>query len=423
MLSATHHYFNSAADHIGLGENAKKILLTPFRSIKVELVVESDDNQLLQFIGYRVQHDNSRGPMKGGLRFHPTVDEDHAGALAALMTWKTAVVDVPFGGAKGGINCDPNQLSRRELSALTREFVSHLHDVIGPNLDVPAPDVNTNPEIMGWIMDEYSKYSGFSPAVVTGKPLELFGSEGRIEATGRGVMYCLESALALRKRKLAGTTVALQGFGNVGSHAARLIAERGGKVVAVADHLGGVYRKEGLDIDALLQFAAENRTIAGFENTRAGATSNSFAKEEIISFDADVLIPAALEDVIHQQNADSVKAEYIIEAANAPTTPEAHAILTKKGKTIVPDILANAGGVTVSYFEWAQNIQQFRWDYERVINELERKMKKAFSDVHEISQAENVDLRIAAYILGIKRVGAASSLRQQGASALLGDKP
>ena len=242
MLEATSHYFHQAADVLQLDKNARKILLAPFRSVKVELVVDGDDGELLQFVGYRVQHDYSRGPMKGGLRFHPTMDEDHAGALAALMTWKTAVVNVPFGGAKGGVNCDPAKLSRRELNAVTRAFVTQLHDVIGPNLDIPAPDLNTNAEIMGWIMDEYSKYNGFAPGVVTGKPLQLFGSEGRTEATGRGVMYCLESALEDDGRQFHEITVAIQGFGNVGSHAARLIHERGGKVVAVA---GGLYTLVG----------------------------------------------------------------------------------------------------------------------------------------------------------------------------------
>ena len=358
--------------------------------------------------------------MKGGLRFHPSVDEDHAGALAALMTWKTAVVDVPFGGAKGGINCDPSKLSRRELSAVTREFVSHLHDVIGPNLDIPAPDVNTTPEIMGWIMDEYSKYAGFSPAVVTGKPLELFGSEGRVEATGRGVMYCLESALALEQKSIKGISVALQGFGNVGSHAARCIYERGGKVIAVADHLGGVTQASGLNIPALIAFVSKRKTVAGFTQSPEGLDALDFPKEDIIAFDADVLIPAALEDVIVAENVESVRAHYIVEAANAPTTPEAHQVLVAKGKVVVPDILANAGGVTVSYFEWAQNIQQFRWDYERVISELEKKMKKAFADVQSIADKEQIDLRLAAYMLGIRRVGAASSLRQQSATSLLG---
>ena len=414
MLDATSHYFHEAANHLKLTDNARKILIAPSRSIKVELIIESDSGQLLQFFGYRVQHDNSRGPMKGGLRFHPSMDESHSSALAALMTWKTAVVNVPFGGAKGGIDCDPAKLSRRELNALVREFVSLLQDVIGPNQDIPAPDVNTTPEIMGWIMDEYSKYKGFSPGCVTGKPLELFGSEGRTEATGRGVMYTLEEALKLDGKSLKDVTVAIQGFGNVGSHAARLIHEGGGKIVAVADHLGGVENSKGIDIPALFAYAAEKHTVAGFEG------GDSLPNSEIVTYEADVFIPAALEDVITKHNAERIRAKYIIEAANGPTTPEAHALLVERGLVVVPDILANAGGVTVSYFEWAQNIQQFRWDYERVVQELERKMRKAFSDVNNIAVERKVDLRTAAYILGVKRVGEAAFARHQGASSLVG---
>ncbi len=416
MLEATSRYFHKAADLLQLNDNARKILIAPYRTVKVEIVVDGDDGDLLQFFGYRVQHDYSRGPMKGGLRFHPTMDEDHAGALAALMTWKTAVVNVPFGGAKGGVNCDPAQLSRRELNAVTRAFVAQLHDVIGPNLDIPAPDMNTNSEIMGWIMDEYSKYKGFAPGVVTGKPLQLFGSEGRTEATGRGVMYTLESALEGDGRKLSDVTVAIQGFGNVGSHAARLIHERGGRVVAVADHLGGITRKEGLDIPALIEYAQEHRTVHGFPGAEAMPNS------EIVTFAADVFIPAALEDVITKHNVDRVRAKYVVEAANGPTTPDAHDVLVSQGVVVIPDILANAGGVTVSYFEWAQNIQQFRWDYERVVLELEKTMKRAYRDVNRIASEFKTDLRTAAFMLGIRRVGEASSAREQGARSLEGPR-
>ncbi|MCH2109858.1 MAG: glutamate dehydrogenase [Polyangiaceae bacterium] len=413
MLVATRKYFHSAADLLGLEKSARRILLTPYRTVKVELVVEGDNGSLLQFIGHRVQHDNSRGPMKGGLRYHPTVDEDHAGALAALMTWKTAVVDVPFGGAKGGINCDPATLSRRELSAVTREFIAHLHDVIGPNIDIPAPDINTNTEIMGWIMDEYSKYSGFTPGCVTGKPLQLFGSEGRTEATGRGVMYCLESALERDGKALAGRTISIQGFGNVGSNAARLMAERGGKVVAVADQYGAVANPQGLDIPQLMAHTRKAGTVKGF------ADAEALASADILSVPAEVFIPAALEDAITTDNMKQVTAQYIVEAANGPTTPEAHEYLVSQGKVIIPDILANAGGVTVSYFEWVQNIQQFSWDYERVVQELEKKMKKAYRDVQRLADDYEVDLRRAAFMLGITRVGQASSARLQGAGALV----
>jgi glutamate dehydrogenase (NAD(P)+) len=406
MLEASHRYFHRAADVLNLAPKVRDILLTPNRVIKVEIAEEADDGQLMHFTGYRVQHSSARGPCKGGLRYHPTMDEDHAAALANLMTWKTAIVDVPFGGAKGGIDCDPSQLSRFELERVTRAFVDRCKEMIGPTIDIPAPDVNTNADVMAWIMDEYSRHYGFSPGVVTGKPLQLFGSEGREEATGRGVMYALEEALSDRGRELSGVTIALQGFGNVGSHAARLIAERGGKIVAVADHMGGVSNQEGLDVMALVDWAAEHRTVAGF------AGGDAFEGSEIIGWDADVLIPAALEDAIDEKNADRVRAQIIIEAANGPTTPDADTILHDRDVLIVPDILANAGGVTVSYFEWAQNIQQFRWELDRVNAELEKNMRRAYSAVRECAASKKTDLRTAAFVLAIQRVGRAALARR-----------
>jgi glutamate dehydrogenase (NAD(P)+) len=406
MLEASHRYFHQAADVIGLAPKVREILLTPNRVIKVEIVDEADDGQLMHYTGFRVQHNSSRGPCKGGLRYHPTMDEDHAAALANLMTWKTAIVDVPFGGAKGGINCDPSQMSRFELERVTRRFVEQCKEVIGPTIDIPAPDVNTNADVMAWIMDEYSRHAGFSPGVVTGKPLHLFGSEGREEATGRGVMYALEEALHDQGGELSGTTVALQGFGNVGSHAARLIAGRGGKIVAVGDHLGGVSNEAGLDVAALVAWASEHRTVVGF------AGGDAFEGPEVITWPAEVLIPAALEDAIDENNADQVQAKIIIEAANAPTTPEADAILHDKGVLIVPDILANAGGVTVSYFEWAQNIQQFRWELDRVNTELEKSMRRAYGSVRDVAREKGVDLRTAAFVLAIQRVGRAALSRR-----------
>ena len=406
MLEASHRYFHRAADVLDLSPKIRDVLLCPNRVIKVEIVEEADDGRLMHFTGIRVQHNSARGPCKGGLRYHPSMDEDHAAALANLMTWKTAIVDVPFGGAKGGIDCDPSKMSRFELERVTRKFVEQCKEIIGPTIDIPAPDVNTNADVMAWIMDEYSRHSGFSPAVVTGKPLHLFGSEGREEATGRGVMYALEEALRDRGRDLRGTTVALQGFGNVGSHAARLIAERGGKIVAVADHSGGVSNEAGLDVAALAAWATEHRCVAGFSG------GDAFDGSAIITWPADVLIPAALEDAIHEENAAEVRAQIIVEAANAPTTPEADAILRKRGVLIVPDILANAGGVTVSYFEWAQNIQQFRWDLERVIAELEKTMRLAYASVREVAAEKSTDLRTAAFALAIRRVGRAALARR-----------
>jgi glutamate dehydrogenase (NAD(P)+) len=369
-------------------------------------VIESDRGELLNFLGYRVQHNRARGPLKGGLRYHPQVDEGEATALASLMTWKTAVVDVPFGGAKGGINCDPSRLSTRELDALTRQFVERIKDVIGPTLDIPAPDVNTDARVMAWIMDEYSKYAGFSPGVVTGKPLQLFGSPGREEATGRGVMLVLEEALAEQRRKLTDVRIAIQGFGNVGSHAARLTAARGAKIVAVGDHAGGVSNEKGLDVEALAKWTREHRTVKGFPG------ADAFAGPEVLTWDADVLIPAALGDVLTRDNAERVRAGLIVEGANAPTTPEADEILRRRGVAIVPDILANAGGVTVSYFEWVQNIQQFRWELERVNSELDRTMKRAYAAVREVAREGRLDSRTAALVLAIRRVAEAATARK-----------
>jgi len=405
MLEDAKYYFQKAADVLNLPDRLREILLTPIRVVKVDLVFDDDDGKLQHYLGFRVQHNKARGPMKGGLRFHPDMDEDHAAALANLMTWKTAVVDVPFGGAKGGINCDPSQMSERELNVVTRKFVEQIKEVIGPTTDIPAPDVNTNAKVMGWIMDEYSKYAGFSPAVVTGKPLHLFGSEGRDEATGRGVMVVLDEALKDRGKSWQDIRVAVQGFGNVGANAARLIANQGAKIVAIGDHLGGVSNDEGLDIAALNEWVKEHHTVKGFEG---GMPFNS---PDVIKWDVDVLIPAALEGAINQDNVDDVKADIIVEGANAPTSPVAHEILVKRGVLIVPDILANAGGVTVSYFEWVQNIQQFSWQKDRVDQELTDKMRKAYAAVREVVTQHSIDMRTAAFVLAIRRVGEAAMAR------------
>jgi len=344
--------------------------------------------------------------MKGGLRFHPSMDEDHAASLASLMTWKTAVVDIPYGGAKGGINCDPSKLSSTELYRITTRFVELMKEVLGPTIDIPAPDVNTNAQIMGWIMDEYSKYYGFSPGIVTGKPVDLFGSLGREEATGRGVMYSLEEYLKTDGRKLADISVAIQGFGNVGSNAARLIAEQGGRIVAVSDISGGIANANGIDIPALLAWIADHGVVEGFPG------ADAIDGADVLTYKADILIPAAMEEAITAENADDIQAEAIVEAANGPTTPEAHDRLHSRGITVIPDILANAGGVTVSYFEWSQNIQQFRWEVERVNQELELVMRRAYTKVAELAQETGLDLRTAAFVLAIKRVARAAASRQ-----------
>ena len=405
MLEESRFYFQRAADIVGLPSKLRDVLMTPVRVVKVEVITEGDDGKLQHHMGYRVQHNRARGPMKGGLRYHPSVDEEEATALANLMTWKTAVVGVPFGGAKGGISCDTDELSERELHSITRAFVGQIKEVIGPTLDIPAPDMNTDARVMGWIMDEYSKFSGFSPGVVTGKPVHLFGSEGREEATGRGVMLVLDEVLQQQKRTFEGLTVALQGFGNVGSFAAKLIHDQGAKIVAVGDHLGGVEKSDGLDVDALLEWSREYGTVNGFPG------GNAFDSPDVLTWDADVLIPAALGGVLTADNASDVRASIIIEAANGPTTPEADQIFHERGIIVVPDILANAGGVTVSYFEWAQNIQQFRWELDRVRRELEDYMRKAFRAVSDVATARKIDLRTAAFVLAIQRVAEAAMSR------------
>ena len=412
MLETTNQFFPRAADHLELNDRLRAILQTPSRVVRVELVTESDDGDLHRHLGFRVQHNGARGPMKGGLRYHPSMDEDHAASLASLMTWKTAVVDIPYGGAKGGINCDPSKLSEAELYRITTRFVELIKEVIGPTLDIPAPDVNTNAQVMAWIMDEYSKYYGFSPAVVTGKPVEVFGSLGREEATGRGVMYALEECLKSDNRGFADVSVAIQGFGNVGSHAARLIAERGGRIVAVSDISGGIANDAGIDIPALLAWVAEHRVVEGFEG------ADPIPGEEVLTYNADVLIPAALENAITGDNAGNVRASIIVEAANGPLDVAAHDILADKGVTVIPDILANAGGVTVSYFEWSQNIQQYRWEEQRVVEELEKIMRRAYQNVAHLARVSELDLRTAAFVLAIKRVAKAAALRKSASRFL-----
>jgi glutamate dehydrogenase (NAD(P)+) len=407
MLEATRRYFHQAADLFALDPKLRNILLMPNRTVKVELAVESADGTILHHVGYRVQHDNRRGPYKGGLRYHPKMDEEHAVALASLMTWKCAVVDVPFGGAKGGIDCDPKSMDPIDVNHLTRQLTVQLKEVIGPTVDIPAPDMNTDATVMGWIMDEYSKYQGFSPAVVTGKPLHLFGSEGREEATGRGIAHIVVAVLAERSRTPVGARIAIQGFGNVGSHVARTLAEWGATIVAVGDHLGGAARPEGLDVQALLAWAHEHKTVRGFPG------GDAIDGQAVLTWPCDVLIPAAIEDVLTADNAGDVRAAIVVEGANAPTTPDADEILRRRNIEVIPDILANAGGVTVSYFEWAQNIQQYRWDLERVRTELERTMARAYASVRAMATERRTDLRTAAFALALQRVGRATVSRSQ----------
>lgn len=404
-FEAVQHYFNRAADQLELTDNMRTLLLTAKREVQVQIAVERDNGDLETLIGYRVQHDNSRGPMKGGLRFHHEVDLDEVRSLASLMTWKTAVANIPYGGAKGGIAVDVRKLSRGELERITRKFIDEIHDVIGPDHDIPAPDMGTNAEVMAWIMNQHNKYHGFNPGVVTGKPVEHYGIPGREEATGRGVGILAVKTIGRLGHKPQNTRVAIQGFGNVGSHAANFLHHAECKVVAISDLSGGYFRADGLDIPAAIRYVNENnRSLEGY--TEADKISN----EELLELDVELLMPAALGGVIHAENAPKVKAPLILEAANAPIRPDADDMLTDRGVTIVPDILANAGGVTVSYFEWAQNRQYYSWNLDRVRQELERVMSKAFEEVWELSRERDVSLRTAAFMLGINRVGRATVL-------------
>lgn len=404
-FEATKHYFNRAADELELTDNMRTLLLTSKREVQVQIAVERDNGDLETLIGYRVQHDNARGPMKGGLRFHHEVDLDEVRSLASLMTWKTAVVNIPYGGAKGGIAVNVRDLSQRELERITRKFVDEIHDVIGPDTDIPAPDMGTNAEVMAWIMNQHNKYHGFNPGVVTGKPVEHYGIPGREEATGRGVGILAVKTIGRLGHKPEKTRVAIQGFGNVGSHAAKFLHDADCKVVAISDISGGYYREGGLNIhDAICYSNEHGRSLEGY--TEADRITN----EELLELDVELLMPAALGGVINSDNAKRIKAPLILEAANAPVRPDADDLLTEAGVVIVPDILANAGGVTVSYFEWAQNRQHYRWNLDRVRQELERVMTSAFEEVWELSRARNVSLRTAAFMQGIGRVGRATVL-------------
>jgi glutamate dehydrogenase (NAD(P)+) len=405
-IQEVNYYFRKAAKVMDLSPSVERMLVNPYREVKVDVSIHLDNGDLENFTGYRVQHDRSRGPMKGGLRYHPTVDMEEAQGLASLMTWKTAVMNLPFGGAKGGIAVDPGKLSAPELERLTRKFVQLIHDIIGPHTDIPAPDVNTNAQVMAWIMDEYSRIHGFSPAVVTGKPVDLFGSRGREEATGRGVVFALEEYLRDAKAgEIKDKTFAVQGFGNVGSWTARFLRQRGGKVVAVSDVGGAIRYRPGLDIPALTEHVKKTRSVAGFPGTEA------IGNDELLALDVDVLVPAALGGVITNKNADDIRARIVLEAANAPTTPEADEALTERGVVVLPDIYVNAGGVTVSYFEWAQNIQQFTWEEDKVNTELQRHMREAYATLARVAKERKVSFRTAAYVVAIGRVGRATVLR------------
>jgi glutamate dehydrogenase (NAD(P)+) len=403
-FEATSFYFDQAARLLDLSENIRTLLITPDREVRVEVVIEMDSGQIGNFIGYRVQHDNARGPYKGGLRYHPQVDQDEARSLASLMTWKTALVDLPYGGAKGGINCDPTRVSRAELERLTRRLIEKIHDVIGPYKDIPAPDMGTDAQVMAWIMNEYGKYEGFSPACVTGKPVEYHGSEGREAATGYGVAIVTREILTRLGRGIPGSSFAIQGYGNVGSHTTRFLAQQGGKIVAVSDAYGAVMNLAGLDIAELDRHVAVARKVVGFKGGEP--TTN----DHLLTLPVDVLIPAALGGVFDRKMAQAVQAKLIVEAANSPTWPEADEVFNARGIPVVPDILANAGGVIVSYFEWVQNLQHFRWPLDQIRREEEKRLVDSFHRMYDLAERKGISMRTAAFTLAIERVARAHAL-------------
>ena len=401
-------FLERAIQRLGLDTEQKNLLLQSFREVTVQipLKIRTDGKERLRtFTGYRVQHNHARGPFKGGLRFHPSVQLDEIRALAQLMTWKTALVDIPFGGAKGGIAVDPTELTETELETLTRRFTQKLAPVLGEHEDIPAPDINTNPQVMAWMFDEYSKSHGHTPAAVTGKPVELGGSQGRLEATGFGVGFvtaraCTELSIPMKRARIA-----IQGFGNVGSYAALCLHEMGARIVAISDVFGGLYCEEGIDIPAAMQHVRENGHLQGLPGTR------KIDNKSLLALSCDVLIPAAMEGVMHCDNVDDVQARLLVEAANMPVTHMASDKLRERGIVVVPDILANAGGVTVSYFEWVQNIQRFPWNRDKVFDLMKTYLSRAYADVCALSRQGHVDLRTAAYELAVRRTLLAVNLR------------
>lgn len=407
FLSNTQLLIDETAQRLELRPDVTKQLQTPHREVRVELNVTMDDGSIGTFIGFRVQHDDARGPFKGGLRYHHHVDAQEVTALASLMTWKTAVAGVPFGGAKGGIAVRAGDLSDGERQRMTRKFVDGIHDIIGATKDIPAPDVNTDGQVMAWIFDQYGKYHGYQPGVVTGKPVSLGGSIGRDAATGRGAVYALEELLESLGEGVSGKTVAIQGFGNVGTWAAKDLVALGAKVVGIADISGGYVNPEGIDVDAAIAYChnSSKRSLEGFTG------GDRVDGDAFMVTPCDVLVPAALSGVITADNANELRCKYILEGANGPTTRGADAILETRGIHVIPDIYANCGGVTVSYFEWSQNMQHFYWELDRVNRELRTVMKKGFAALVEAQKKYECTLRQAAFAVGVGRVRAATELR------------
>ncbi|MEA2433670.1 MAG: glutamate dehydrogenase [Actinomycetota bacterium] len=404
-FEAATFFFHGSADRLGLNDHRREILASSYRELAVQVPVRMDDGSITVFRGYRIQHNGARGPYKGGIRYHESADLDEVRALAALMTWKNALIDVPFGGAKGGVQCEPGLMSPDELQRMTRRFTAMISYVIGVNRDIPAPDMGTNAQTMAWMMDAYGQKMGYTPGIVTGKPVELGGSPGREEATGRGVVMCTLEAAKRVGINFKGATVAIQGFGNVGFWTAVLAAEAGAKVVAVSDVGGGTYNPKGLDIDAVAKHQKAEISVNSYPE--GDAVSN----EDVLEVECDILIPAAIQGVIHSENASKLKTKLLMEAANGPTTPSADKILNDRGIPVVPDILANTGGVTVSYFEWVQNIQQFRWELEQVNSELQKRMSTATQHVFARSEDDKTTLREAAFDIAVERVAHAAEIR------------
>ncbi len=406
LLDVAYLQFREAVSHLKLEPGMADVLWHGSRSYVVEFPVRMDDGSVRVFSGYRVQHSTHRGPAKGGIRYHPSVDLDEIKALAALMTWKCAVMNIPFGGAKGGVQCDPRELSPAELERITRRFTWEIAPLIGPESDIPAPDVSTNAQTMAWIMDTYSILKGYTvPGVVTGKPVDMGGSLGREAATSQGVVYSIREAALHKGLDLEGATVAVQGFGNVGWHAARLLSELGCRVIAVSDIDGGVYSEKGLAVRDVKAYCDTTGSVVNAPGTEP------ISNADLLELDVDILVPAAIEGQITRDNAARVKAQIVAEGANGPTTPSADAILAEKGVFVVPDILANGGGVTVSYFEWVQNTQKLFWQEEDINSRLDAIMTRAFHDVLRIAERESVSMRTAAYILAVDRVAVAARLR------------
>jgi glutamate dehydrogenase (NAD(P)+) len=398
--------FDLAAEYLKLDQGLRQILRTPKRVLEVSIPTKMDNGQLKVFTGYRVQHNVARGPAKGGVRYHPNVTVDEVKALAMWMTWKTATVNIPYGGAKGGVICDPKRMSKPELERMTRRYASEILPIIGPEQDIPAPDVYTDSQTMAWIMDTYSMTKGHScPGVVTGKPVSIGGSEGRAEATARGCVVVVEEACKVKKMSLRGATVAIQGFGHAGSIAAKLFTEKKARVVAISDSRGGVFNSRGIDPLKAMRYKERSGTVVGMPGT------SRISNDDLLTMKCDILVPAGLENVITLNNADQIKAKIIAEAANGPTTPHADEVLARKGIFVIPDILANAGGVTVSYFEWVQDLQSFFWPVAEVNLKLESVMRRAFLEVQEMARKHRTHMRTGAYVLGVGRVADATLVR------------